>query len=146
MRKLSFLVACVLALSLVPFSMVRAQGQASTVRAYLFYSETCPSCPDVRGTVLPALYRKYGQQLRVKAIEISGNEAHASWMAECRTLYGVPDDETSLPILFLGDDYLVGTGIQSGLAGLIEQYVAQGGTDYPDVPAPAGASVSPLPA
>jgi cytochrome c biogenesis protein CcdA/thiol-disulfide isomerase/thioredoxin len=91
---------------------------------------------------LPALYRKYGQQLRVKVIEVSGNEAHASWMAECRTLYGVPDDETNLPILFLGDDYLVGTGIQSGLAGLIEQYVAQGGTDYPDVPAPDEASVS----
>ncbi|MBN1642867.1 MAG: hypothetical protein JXA09_16645 [Anaerolineae bacterium] len=141
MRRLTTLAVCALAFSLLVLLPVRAQEQSPIVRAYLFYSNACPTCPDVRGTVLPVLYRKYGQQLRVKAIEVSENEAHAEWMDECRALYGVPAAEKALPILFIGEDYLVGSGIQSGLAGLVEEYLAQGGTPYPDVPVPAGAAL-----
>ena len=119
---------------------VEAQESQAVVRAYLFYSETCPGCAIVRRNVIPALYQQFGQQLHIKAIEVSSEENYR-WLEACEEAYGIPAEESAVPVLFIGDQYFVGGDIQDQLAGVIEQYAAQGGTEYPDVPAPEGVSL-----
>lgn len=124
--------------SLIAFPPVHAQEEEPVVRALLFYSETCPSCRVVRREVIPALYRKYGQQFRVKAIEITRHEAHYRWMQDALAAYEVPEGEGKVPILFIGDQYLAGSEIQAELPDLVQQGLDAGGIAYPPVPAPEG--------
>ena len=133
-------VLLVLILLIVPGpSVVRAQkDQLTAVRAYLFYSETCPSCRAVRRDVLPAIYRQFGQQVTIKAIEITESEQNYRWLVACEEAYGVSEDEAAVPVLFIGDTYLIGPDIQAELSPLIQQHLDSGGVAYPDVPPPDG--------
>jgi len=123
----------------LPWSpVVKAQESQSVVKAYLFYSESCPSCQIVRRNVIPALYQQFAQQLHIKAIEVSNNEENYRWLTACEEAYGIAPEDTAVPVIFIGDQYLVGEDIQDQLPGLVAQYAAEGGADYPDVPAPEG--------
>ncbi|MFL7810394.1 MAG: cytochrome c biogenesis protein CcdA [Anaerolineae bacterium] len=126
-------------MSLLMLSPVHAQEPAPVVHAYLFYSETCPTCQTVRRQVIPALYRQYGQQFHARAIEITSSEANYRWMQDALAAYEVPEEEAKVPILFIGDQYLVGGEIQAELPDLIQVGIDEGGVAYPDVPAPADA-------
>jgi len=129
----------VLGLSAVLFQPLHvvAQDSQGIVKAYFFYSATCPGCKIVRQNVIPPLYQQFAQQLHIKAIEVS-NEENYRWLQACEEAYGIPAEDSAVPIIFIGDQYVVGGDIQDQLPGLIEQYAAQGGTEYPDVPAPEG--------
>ncbi len=117
-------------------AVLRAQESEAVVRALLFYSETCPSCRTLRREMIPALYRKYGQQLHIKAIEITRHEAHYRWMEDALAAYEVPEAEAKVPILFIGEQYLVGPRIEDELPDLVQQGIDAGGIGYPPVPAP----------
>jgi len=138
LRQVFAIIGLVALVSLLAFLPVHAQEEGPVVRAFLFYSETCPSCRAVRREVIPALYRKYGQQFRVKAIEITRHEAHYRWMQDALAAYEVPEEEGKVPILFIGDQYLVGSEIQPELPDLVQQGLDAGGIAYPPVPAPEG--------
>jgi cytochrome c biogenesis protein CcdA/thiol-disulfide isomerase/thioredoxin len=125
--------------SLLLLSPVHAQEPAPVVHAYLFYSETCPTCQTVRRQVIPALYRQYGQQFHAKAIEVTSSDANYRWMEDVLAAYDVAEEEAKVPILFIGDQYLVGAQIQAELPDLIQKGIDAGGIAYPDVPAPADA-------
>jgi glutaredoxin-related protein len=136
LRKALSVAGLVALVSLLMLSPVHAQEPAPVVHAYLFYSETCPTCQVVRRDVIPALYRQYGQQFRAKAIEITSSEANYRWMEDTLAAYDVPEGEGKVPILFIGDRYLVGAEIQAELPDLIQQGIDAGGVAYPAVPAP----------
>jgi cytochrome c biogenesis protein CcdA/glutaredoxin len=88
---------------------------------------------------LPQLYKQYGQQLQIKAIDINADEANYQWLIACEKQYQVPEDKVSVPALFIDDKYLIGSAdISSQLPSLIERYLENGGVDFPDVPRPGG--------
>lgn len=124
-----------------PF-VAEAQEDEAVVRAYLFYSQTCPSCHAVRRDVIPALYRRHGTQLRIRAIDVTVHEANYRWLEACREGYGVAEDEADVPVVFIGDTYLIGSDIQEQLPDLVQKYMEEGGVDWPDVPPPADAPES----
>ncbi|MCX7855069.1 MAG: thioredoxin family protein [Anaerolineae bacterium] len=103
------------------------------VRAVLFYSETCPHCHIVMEQVLPPLQKQYGDQLEIKMLAVSDQANYELWL-KAMDAYQVPADWRGVPMLFVGDQVLVGSDqIPERLPGLIEQYLKAGGVDYPDV-------------
>ena len=104
------------------------------VRAVLFWSESCPHCHEVMDHVIPPLEEKYGDQLEVRAIEISDPDNYPLWVAAMET-FQVPPERQGVPMLFIGDTVLIGSReIPEKLPGLIEQHLAAGGVDYPAIP------------
>jgi len=140
MCKLSLIAGLVLILSLLTTPFVQAQGEKPVVRGYLFYSRACPACHQTRQQVLPQLYKRFGRQLQIKAIDINADENDHQWLLACEKTYGLCKDEAAIPVLFIGDKYLIGTpDIASQLPSLIEGHLSSGGVDYPDVLRPGGA-------
>ena len=56
---------------LTSLANVPAGAQETAVRAILFYSPTCPHCHEVMTRDLPHLVDKYGEQLRILAVDSS---------------------------------------------------------------------------
>jgi uncharacterized membrane protein/glutaredoxin len=110
------------------------EAQEATVRAVLFYSPSCPHCHQVISQDLPPLLEKYGQQLQIVGVDTTQPGGQALYQAAIER-YDIPEERRGVPTLILGDTVLVGSlEIPEQLPGLIEQYLAQGGVDWPDIP------------
>ncbi len=111
-----------------------ARAQPPVVRAVLFYSPTCPHCHKVISEGLPPLFEKYGDQLQIVGVDISASGGQAMFAAAIQH-YNIPPENQAVPMLFVGDQMLLGSQeIPERLPLLIEQYLAQGGVDWPDIP------------
>lgn len=129
-------------IGLIGLFLVSACGTRTTeehssdgvVRAVLFWSETCPHCHHVMSETLPPLQEKYGERLEIRTIEVSTADNYEIWNSAMEA-FQVPPERRGVPMLFIGDNVLVGSGeIPDQLPGLIEQYLAAGGVDYPAIP------------
>ena len=102
------------------------------VHAVLFYSPNCGHCHLViTETILP-LVEQYGEQLIIVGVDTTQPAGQVLF----RTAVQHFKLETAgVPLLAIGDTYLYGSlDIPEKLPGMIEQYLAQGGVDWPDVP------------
>lgn len=119
-----------------PVSPTAAAGTGSpVVRFYLFYSETCPHCHEVMDNYLPTIYARYGSQVEYQYFDIYDNVENYVKMLGLEKKLGVPEDRQGyVPALFIGDKVLIGSDeIPARLEGYIEQYLAQGGVDFPSL-------------
>ncbi len=106
-------------------------GQAPFVRAVLFWTNGCPNCKKAITQVLPPLKEKYGEQLQIHFIELK-SETEIDLIYKVGAALGLEKNEIGTPFLIIGDQALLGpTAIQAELPGLIDQYLAAGGVDYP---------------
>lgn len=136
-RQLWLVAGLALLLNLAVFPPVYAQGDEPKVQGFLFYADDCPECPQVRTEVLPRLYREFGQQLQIKAININSDANNKQWFQDCAKEYGVL--EADLPALFIGDEYLAGADeIRTQLPLLIQEHLEKGGVGFPTIPRPGG--------
>jgi cytochrome c biogenesis protein CcdA/thiol-disulfide isomerase/thioredoxin len=105
------------------------------VRFLLFYSETCPSCREVMENYLPTVYEKYGDQVEYQYLDIYNNTDNYLVMLGLEKKLGLPEDRQGyVPTLVIGDQILVGRQeIPDKLEQYIDQYLAQGGVDYPSL-------------
>jgi uncharacterized membrane protein/thiol-disulfide isomerase/thioredoxin len=104
------------------------------VRAVLFYSPTCPHCHQVIEEVLLPLLDQYGEQLDLVGIDISTPGGSALFGAAIDQ-FAIPADQQGVPMLFVGETVLIGSlDIPAKLPGLIEQYLAAEGADWPAIP------------
>ena len=111
-----------------------ALAQAPVVRAVLFYSPSCGHCQYVIEEVLPPLFETYGDQLQIIGIDVTVAEGSALYDA-ARSAMDVPEDQRGVPVLFVGDTFLIGSvDIPEDFPGLIERGLAQGGIDWPAIP------------
>lgn len=129
----------------------------AVVRAVLFYSPTCGHCHYVITEVLPPLSEKYGEQLQIVGIDVTQPGGQVIFQAAL-VKFGL--ESGGVPFLVVGDTYLVGSAdIPNKFPSLIEQYLAQGGVDWPSIPglaealatsqtagSPAASSTAPAPA
>jgi cytochrome c biogenesis protein CcdA/glutaredoxin len=116
------------------FLLPVAQAEEPVVRAVLFWSTTCPHCHVVIDETLPPLQAKYGDRLQIELIETSDPASYELYRAAVEA-YSGPPDRQGVPALFIGDHHLVGSvEIPRILPGLIEEYLAADGVDYPDIP------------
>jgi len=107
----------------------------AVVRIVLFWSENCPHCHSVMSNVLPPLENQYGDRLEIAMIETSSDPTNYELYLAAIELFDVPPDRQGVPVIFIGDTYLVGSReIPNKLDGLIQRYLDQGGVDYPPLP------------
>jgi cytochrome c biogenesis protein CcdA len=84
---------------------------------------------------LPKIYEKYGDQVEYQYIEVWDTPENYLTMLGLETKLGVPQEmQGSVPVLFIGDRFLVGAAdIPAQLEAYIDEYLAQGGVDYPSL-------------
>ncbi len=104
-------------------------------RFFLFYSDTCPHCHEIMENYLPTVYEKYGDQVEYQYFNVHEDTEQYLLMLALEEKLGVPAEERGyIPALVIGDKVLVGSG-ESGIAGALEghidEYLAQGGVDWP---------------
>lgn len=135
---------------LILFSILPARtawADEPVVRAVIFYSPTCGHCHKLLTEDLPPFIEQYGNQLQIIAINVTLEEGQALFQAALQK-FGL--ERGGVPTLVVGDQVLVGSvDIPEQFPGLIEQYLAQGGVDWPDIPGLAeaigAAQVTPTP-
>jgi cytochrome c biogenesis protein CcdA len=84
---------------------------------------------------LPQVYEKYGDQVESKYIEVwEEPEEYVNLLALEQKL-GIPEaDRGGVPALIIGDKVLIGSlEIPAKLEAYIDEYLAQGGVDYPSL-------------
>jgi uncharacterized membrane protein len=133
-RKLKTSIICLAVIVMVityPILPVHAQTQP-VVKAILFYSPTCSHCHYVITEVLPPLFEQYPGQLMIIGVDVSTEDGRNLYIA---ALQYFNLSSSGVPFLVLGDTYLMGdVDITGQLPGLIEQYLSQGGLDWPPIP------------
>jgi uncharacterized membrane protein/thiol-disulfide isomerase/thioredoxin len=113
---------------------VNAQEPLLVVRAVLFFSPTCPHCHTVINETLPPILERFGNQLQIVGIDTQTSQGQTLYLAALEK-YQVPQERSGVPSLYIGETYLVGEiEIPEQLPGLIEQGLAAGGIDWPDIP------------
>jgi uncharacterized membrane protein len=108
------------------------QSPAAVVHAVLFYSPTCGHCHQVITEVLPPLLEQYGDQLYMVGVDVTqpGSDDLFRTVLQHFNL-----ERGGVPFLVVGDTYLIGSlDIPDKFPGLIEEYLAQGGVGWPDIP------------
>ncbi len=137
LRKLSALLFIFVLLSTLGMGIVLAEPP--TVHAVLFYLPTCSHCHHVITEVLPPLFEQYGDQLEMLGVDISTSGGQTLYDAAIQR-FDIPSAQQAVPTLILGEVVLVGSlEIPEQFPRLIEQYLAQGGIDWPDIPGLADA-------
>jgi uncharacterized membrane protein len=136
MRK--FALTCVLLgallVLLLPVPALAAANETAIVKAVLFWSNGCPYCEKVLLDVLPPLQEQYGDQLQVTLVELV-NLQDIDRLYQLGAAFGLEKEQVNLPFLVLDNTALVGAEqIPNRLPTLIEQHLATGGVDFPDLP------------
>lgn len=112
---------------------------APTVSAVLFWLETCPHCHEVIEDVLPPIQAQYGAQLDLRLLELH-TQLDFQKLYQVAEGYGVTKDRVGVPLMLIGDEILIGSGeIPTRFPRLIDQYLAAGGVDFPEM---AGFSIN----
>lgn len=102
--------------------------------AVMFYSPSCGHCHYVISEVLPPLMEKHGEQFEIVGVNTADPGGQAMYQAAIAQ-FNIPQERWGVPTLIIGDVVLVGSGeIPQQLPGLIEDYLAEGGIDWPAVP------------
>jgi uncharacterized membrane protein len=104
------------------------------VRAVIFYSPACPHCHQVITEDLPPLLEQYGEQLVIVGVNTADPGGQALFTATIEH-FDIPEGRRGVPMLVVGDQVLIGDlEIPQRFPQLIEQYLAQGGVDWPAIP------------
>lgn len=126
-----------------PVSSAQTSPSQAVVHAVLFYSPNCGHCHLVITESLPPLFEQYGEQLSIVGVDVTQPDGQALFLA---VLQYFNLESSGVPFLVVGDTYLVGSvDIPGKFPGLIEQYLAQGGVDWPAIPGLAEAMAVPPP-
>lgn len=105
------------------------------VRAVLFWGEYCPHCHLVINETLPAIQQQYGEQFELLMIAIE-TSADRELQRQVALTLGVPEEYIVVPMVLVGNRAIIGSKyIPSGLPLAIEEGLANGGLDLPNIPA-----------
>lgn len=104
----------------------------AVVHAVLFYSPTCGHCQLVINDTLIPLLQQYGSQLAIVGIDVTTSAGGTLFGA---TLQYFNLETSGVPFLVFDDTYLTGSAdIPEKFPALVEEYLAQGGLDWPAIP------------
>ena len=119
-------------LSLMLAAPLAAQDQP-VAQAVVFWMEGCPHCQEVVDKVLPSLTHRFGVQLDVRLVEVKTVE-EVDRLYQLGDNLGVDKDWVQVPLLVIDHQTLVGDEISDHAAEIIEQVLAAGGAEWPDLP------------
>lgn len=115
------------------FPSISTPTSAPAVHAVLFYSPTCPKCVQVTDDYLKTLIEQYGNQLQIIGIDGTTPQGRGLFLAAVER-FAIPERRQGFPTLIVGESVMVGTWeIPHQFPDLIEDYLARGGVDWPDI-------------
>lgn len=139
---LSFRTAMATTRNAAPTLSTTAAG-AGVVHAVLFWMSTCGHCHKVMTEDLPPLQQKFGDKLDITMIEASTPE-NWSRLQRAAAALGLKPEEAGVPLMIIGDHLLLGSvQIPLELPVLIDQYLAAGGVDLPNLPGLESIAIAP---
>lgn len=101
------------------------------VRILLFHSPTCSHCQVIINDFLPGIQEKYGAQVEIRLLDISDPYNHGL-LVSLEEAAKIPPENRGVPMMFVGNTVMGGElGIKKNLEEVIDQYLAEGGADYP---------------
>ncbi len=117
---------------LAAFSLPCQGTQAQTAQAYavLFTSPTCTFCQEIVHQQLPPLLQPFGDRLHILYVNVETEAGNRLYQAALSALQ-IP---RGIPLVFIGEDWLMGVAIPERFPALVEHYLAQGGADWPSIP------------
>jgi len=143
MRRLATLALVFLLILSVALS-ITTSAEEPVVHVLFFHSPDCAHCENVAQEVLPVLQEKFASQLKIEHLDISDPTIYQA-LLDLEKVYEVPPDQAAIPEVFIGRHVLIGeTIIRETLESLIEEYLAEGGTE-PIPLSEASPSASPVP-
>ena len=117
--------------SVSPVSATQEPSQP-VVHAVLFYSPRCGHCQYIITESLLPLLEQYGEQLVIVGVDITSSGGQILFTS---VLEYFNQEQSPVPFLVIGDSFLIGSGdIPEKFPGMVEQYLAQGGLDWPPIP------------
>lgn len=123
-----------LSASSIPSPTLRAQEPAPAVHAIFFYHPTCPHCHDVINEHLVPMQERYGDRLVILGFDTSQKFAQNLFSSTLQH-FTVPRDRWVVPFMVVGDEVLIGgLEIPSSFPSIVEEGLASGGIDFPDIP------------
>ncbi|MGD9092229.1 MAG: vitamin K epoxide reductase family protein [Anaerolineales bacterium] len=129
----TLILGSVLLVSLLSPKML-VHGEEPIVHAVLFYSPSCPHCHKVVTEDLTLLVEKYGEKLFILAINTYTEKGQELYQVAIRP-FQIPSERQGVPTLIVGRTVLVGSyEIPQQFPGLLEDMLAEGGVDWPDIP------------
>jgi uncharacterized membrane protein/thiol-disulfide isomerase/thioredoxin len=132
MRKLIILALLLICLLIVSPVSATPEPSQPVVHAVLFYSPSCGHCQYVITETLLPLLEQYGEKLVIVGVDISSSGGQILFYT---VLEYFNQEQGPVPFLVIGDTFLIGSGdIPEKFPGLVEQYLAQGGLDWPTIP------------
>jgi uncharacterized membrane protein/thiol-disulfide isomerase/thioredoxin len=111
----------------------RAQ-ETAVVQVVFFFNPECDNCQKVMTEDLPPLQAKYGAQLEIIQVDTSMTEGIKLYQAMSRNFH-LTNDRLGTPAIVIDTTVLVGADeIPAKLPGMIEEGIAKGGINWPDIP------------
>jgi cytochrome c biogenesis protein CcdA/glutaredoxin len=117
--KLVLLISLILGFFILSASSARAEQ----ICIYFFYREGCSEC-TVAQTYIGTIQKTYPNVV-IHEFEI-GNSSNAKLLVNLWDAYNVPDENRTVPIVFISNKYFVGTDIISSLGGEIDSLQSVG--------------------
>ena len=104
--------------------------QDASVCITLFFSEDCDDCIYIKEKLIPRLSEKLAGVLKVKSYSID-DVSNYDLLVTLEEQFG--DMGNDIPVVFIGKDVLGGEEAKENLESLVEEYLSQGGCDFPDL-------------
>ena len=132
--KTNHLFILLVTLILTLFPNINLKAQTPIVRAILFFKPSCGYCVELINEDLPPILEKYGEKLVIISIDITNPEGNQLRQLAAKHL-NIPPERILVPMLIVGDVVLVGgVEIPESLPTIIEEGIASGGIDWPNIP------------
>jgi uncharacterized membrane protein len=110
------------------------QSEPPVVHAVLFFSNGCPYCTEVLTKTLLPLQAQYKTQLSLLLIDVATLDEINKFYSLGDSL-GLTREQVAVPFLLIDRTALIGVDeINTRFSALIEQHLASGGLDYPNIP------------
>ena len=89
------------------------------------------------GAALEPVQEKFGTQFELRTVDVITSE-DVEYLHRVTETYGVSRQEVDLPLIIVGEHVLIGEQMAPKLPELVAGYLAEGGVDWPAIPARAG--------
>jgi len=124
-----------LALAVLALLTTRTAAAAPpVVKAIFFYMPTCDHCHKVIEETLPPIMEHFGDQLLITFVDVSTADGKELFYAAADR-YAIPVEAQGVPLMVVGSEVMNGdVEIPSRLAAVVEEGLAGGGVDWPDLP------------
>lgn len=115
---------------LLPFNYTKAQETAGSpksakIRVIYFYAYDCPNCAKIK-PFLEKIKEKYKDKIDFLEHDVKNKEECRQLFFKFTETYNLPGDKAKVPIIFAGNDYLLGVSdIERKLDSLIGEKIAK---------------------